>query len=40
MVKTIILVRERVLFIGTPFSNLYTLVHAPAIGRVVACALT
>jgi len=29
--------RERVLFIGTPFSNLYTLVHAPAIGRVVVC---
>jgi hypothetical protein len=27
--------REGVLFIGTPFSNLYTLVHAPAIGRVV-----
>ena len=29
--------REGVLFIGTPFSNLYTLVHAPAIGRVVVC---
>ena len=29
--------RERVLFIGTPFSNLYTLVYAPAIGRVVVC---
>jgi hypothetical protein len=25
------------LFIGTSFSNLYTLVHAPAIGRVVVC---
>jgi hypothetical protein len=29
--------RERVLFIGTPFSNLYTLVHTSAIGRVVVC---
>ena len=29
-------VRE-ILFIGTPFSNLYTFVHPPAIGRVVVC---
>jgi hypothetical protein len=30
-------VRERDLFIGTPFSNLYTLVHLLAIGRIVVC---
>jgi hypothetical protein len=27
--------RESVLFIGTPFSNLYTAVDTPAMGRVV-----
>jgi hypothetical protein len=29
--------RESVLFIGTPFSNLYTAVDTPAMGRVVVC---
>ena len=29
--------RERVLFIGTPFSNLCSLVHPLAIGRAVVC---
>ena len=29
--------RERVLFIGTQFSNLYTAVDTPAMGRVVVC---
>ena len=29
--------RERVLFIGTQFSNLYTAVDTPARGRVVVC---
>ena len=29
--------RERVLFIGTQFSNLYTTVDTPARGRVVVC---
>jgi hypothetical protein len=28
---------ERVLFIGTQFSNLYTAVDTPALGRVVVC---
>ena len=29
--------QERVLFIGTQFSNLYTAVDTPAMGRVVVC---
>ena len=29
--------RERVLFIGSQFSNLYTAVDTPAMGRVVVC---
>jgi hypothetical protein len=29
-------IRERVLFIGTQFSNLYTAVDTPAMGRVIS----
>jgi hypothetical protein len=32
-------VRERVLFIGTQFSNLYTAVDTPAKGRVTVCVV-